>query len=101
MSVTHRTNKIDMDSCQTAPQNCPGISQDDCREAKRAVLHARWFNGATRPGYSGNKTFDNTLNHIPAPAGKWIEYDVYPAGQNGRLPERVVLDDGTSVLNPV
>jgi hypothetical protein len=97
----HRTDKIEMNSCQTAPQNCPGISQDDCREAKRTVLYARWFNGASRPGYAGNKPFGNTDNHLPAASGQWVYYDVYPPGPNGRLAERVVLDSGTPVFAPV
>ena len=102
MTDTQNTEKIQMSNCQTQTQTCPGISQQDCAAAVSAVLYARWFGGATRQGYSGNKVYEDRPGHLPAPIGNWWEYDIYPPGpDNKRLSERVVLDTGSPVWSPV
>lgn len=100
MKQRHTTEKTPVSNCQTQDNACPGISTQDCNAAFSTMLYAYWFNGAARPNYSGNKPFQNNLGHLPPPSGQYVEYDAYPAGPNGRLPERVVLDSAKSAAQP-
>lgn len=95
----HRSDPVTVSNCRSIPPVCPpSMTQPDCNATVDAYLFALRKNFATRPNYAGNKPFQDKFNHLPAPLGEWLEYDVYlPDSNNDRRPERLVLDKGNRI----
>lgn len=91
-----------MGGCQGGNAICPQpiggveqISDEDCQEAIRVVLYARFFQLEAKPGMNGKKQYRDDLHHLPTPSDVWYEYDVWPQGSNPlRADERVLIDIG-------
>lgn len=102
MSDTHRTDPANISGCQSLPPDCPeSMSQADCNAAVAAYTYALQHNFATRPNYSGNKPFNDSLGHLPPPVDTYLEYDVYLPDAGGRRPERLVIDSGDPIFGMI